>query len=154
MLQSFVSTSAICIVAISSSFLLQNPSFPSNLLTFLIPHMPTLAGHQSIPWLTFLFWQYKLTDAVPSWHCIFHFISTQKPSSTSAHLPFLWTPLISSNQTEISSVGWSMMLITTRLWSLYRPFTKELDAMILVGPFQLSILWFCDHFSTTIVPTI
>lgn len=122
MLQSFVSTSAMCSLANSSSFLLQNPSFPSNLLMFFMPRLPVLAGQLSIPCLTFLFWQHKLTDAVPIWHSMVHFISTQKPSSTSAHSSFLWTPVISSNQTEISSVGWSMAL-RTRLWSPYGPFT-------------------------------
>lgn len=87
-----------------------NPIFP--IQPSHIPHatLAVLAGHLSIPWLTFLFRQHKLTDAVPSWHSIFHFISTQKPSSTSVHLPFPWTLLIPSTQTEISSVGWSMTL--------------------------------------------
>lgn len=59
------------------------------------------------------------------------------------------------NRTEISSVGQSTVLVRTRLWvwSSYRPFTQELDSMILVGPCQLRTfcdLWlFCEFLSMT-----
>lgn len=68
-----------------------------------MPYLPILAGHLSVPCLTFPLWQYKLTDAVPSWCNIFHFISTQKPTGTSASPLFLWTLFILQNKTSFSN---------------------------------------------------
>lgn len=81
----------------------QNPSFPSSLLTFLIPHLPVLSGHLSIPRLTFLFWQLNL----PEIKLPFRSPNMQSTAHAKSHNKQLFYPEINSCR------KWSFLLKLT-----------------------------------------